>query len=74
MSLLLLDLDLFVFVVIVLLASKSCLYRIPVTAPCYTSLGQTYKSKSYATSHLSLVFQNLEEKPGEGGLTLHGSV
>jgi len=55
--LLLLDLDLLVFIVIFLLASKSCLYRFPVSVTSYTSLGQTTQSKTYATLKFSHIFQ-----------------
>ena len=45
------DLDL-IIIVLVLLASKSCLYPLWVTKPSYTSLGQSYKSKTCASHNL----------------------
>jgi hypothetical protein len=46
----------------------------PVTLPGYTSLGQGYKSKSYAISDLSLVFQSFVLERSEDGLTLQDAL
>jgi uncharacterized membrane protein len=67
--LLLLDLDVIVIIIIFLLASKSCLYHLPVAEFSYTSLGQGIYSKSYAISAEGKRFQELKTFPGTVGLT-----
>jgi len=54
-----LDLDLFIVVIIVLLASKSCVCSLCATEHSYTSLGQTYKSKTCANTPKAVGFSML---------------